>query len=138
MMKRVFICSGRALFGSGIRQLLDAQADIDVIGWESDVELACQRIQEMQPDVVLVVAEGSSGCRMSDRQRFLRAEGKTRIIELDLEDRKVYVYTGEQLTIKEVDDLVRAIEEPVDGTPAPSASPGPPHGQRRKTNIEVT
>jgi len=112
MMKRVFICSGRSLFSSGIKTLLEAEPDLRVIGWESDVDAACQSIQALQPDVILIVAEDASSSPLSGRQCLLKAEGKTRIIELNVQDRRVYLYTGEQITIQEVEDLVRAIEEP--------------------------
>ncbi len=117
ILKRVFICSRRSLFSSGIKHLLDAEPELEVVGWEADVEEASKGIQAMEPDAILIVAEGSSECLMSQRQCFLRAEGKTRIIEMSLQDRKVYVYTAEQLTIKEVGDLVRVIEGPVTVVP---------------------
>jgi DNA-binding NarL/FixJ family response regulator len=112
-MKRVFIYSSRSLFSSGIKNLLDAEPELAVVGWETEGDEAVSRIQEMKPDVILVVTKGSPDCPMSDGQRFLRTGVKAKIVELNLEDSNVCVYSGEQFTIQEVADLARAIKAPV-------------------------
>ncbi|MBZ0310300.1 MAG: hypothetical protein K8I82_29840 [Anaerolineae bacterium] len=108
-MKRVFIYSDGSLFSSGIKNLLDAQAELRVIGWETDLEAAIRQIQETHPDAILVITKGSSDCFMSEGQCFLRAGGKAKIVELNLENSNVCIYSGEQLTIKEIGDLVKVI-----------------------------
>lgn len=112
-MSRVFIYSTRSLFSQGIKTLLDAEPELDVIGWETDAEEAAGRIEQMKPDAILVITRDSSSGLSSDEQLFLRAGGKVKIIELNVENSNVRVYCGEQLTITEVGELVNAIEEPV-------------------------
>ncbi|QPC80943.1 hypothetical protein G4Y79_14640 [Phototrophicus methaneseepsis] len=109
-MKRVLIYSTRSLFSSGIKTLLDAEPELTVIAWETDAEEVIKRIHEMQPDVILVMVKGPSDAIMSDEQRFVRAGGKTKVIELNLEDSNVCIYSSEQIAIKEIQDLVRVIQ----------------------------
>lgn len=111
IMKRIFIYSSRSLFGQGIKSLLDAEPKLDVVGWETELDEAIRHIQDSQPDVVLLLTQSSSDCNLSDGQRFLRAGIKAKIVELNLEDSNVCVYRGEQQTVKEVDELVRIIEQ---------------------------
>ena len=113
-MKRVFIYSNRTLFSSGIKNLLDAEPELAVIGWETDQEKAVERIQEMQPDAILVVTDQRL-VRLSPAGRTTFLEeigGKGKIVELSLEDGNAYVYSGEEFRIEEVGDLVRRIVGP--------------------------
>lgn len=108
-MKRVFIFSGRTLFSSGIKNLLDAEPELTVIGWETELEEAVKQIQNMQPDSILIITKCLSDCFMADGQHLMKAARKAKIVELNLENNNVCVYSGEQFTIKEVGDLVRVI-----------------------------
>ena len=112
-MKRVLLYSSRSLFAHGVKTLLDSEPDCEVIGWESDVEAAVKRVQELQPDVILVVNKGASDSPLSDGQRFLRAGKTAKIIELNSEDLNGCVYVGESLLIQEIGDLVKAIRNPL-------------------------
>lgn len=116
-LKRILIFSARSLFGQGIKNLLDAEPECEVIGWETDAEEAVKHIQELQPDVVLVVNKCPSDSLISDGQRFLRAGGEAKIIELNLEDRNGCAYVSKCFAIQEVGDLLKAIEEPVNVVP---------------------
>lgn len=119
-MKRVFIYSSRSLFSQGIKNLLDGEPELDVIGWETDYEEAISRVQTLHPDAILIVTKGASTCLQPEGQRFLQVGGKARIVELSLEDSRMQVYSGEQLTITEVKDLVRVIEDPIPLSPTGS------------------
>jgi len=110
MMKRVFICSSRSLFSEGLRNLLVDQPDLTVVGWQSDAEEALRSIQKLQPDTLLLVHDGSSSEPLTSAPYYVRAGVKARIIELSLKTNSVYVYQGEERTIKEVADLVEALE----------------------------
>ena len=109
-MKRIFIYSARSLFSQGIKTLLDAQPELEVIGWETTLEEASQRVQQLQPDAILLVKKGSLSPGLSEGEHLLRASGRATIVELNLEDNNVCVYSGEQLAIHEIGDLVRVIE----------------------------
>ncbi len=118
-MTRVFIFSNHSLFSQGIKTLLDAEASMEVVGWETDPVKAVACIQIMQPDAILVISKGRSNCLTPDGRLFLRAGGKAKIIELQLDDNNVSVYCGEQVVIQEVSDLIRMIEDPFTAFPEP-------------------
>ncbi len=111
IMKRIFIYSNRSLFGQGIKNLLDAEPKLDVVGWETELEEAVRCVQNLQPDVVLILTQCSSPHVLSDGQRFLRAGVETKIVELSLEDSNAYVYRSEQQPVHEVSELIRIIEQ---------------------------
>ncbi|HOA25812.1 MAG: hypothetical protein WBH90_02935 [Aggregatilineales bacterium] len=109
-MKRVFICSGRSLFSEGLKNLLADQPDLTVVGWQSDAGEALRSIQVLQPDTLLLVHDGSSSEPLTSASYYVRAGVKAKIVELSLKTNCVYVYQGEERTIKEVSDLVQALE----------------------------
>ena len=115
-MKRVLLFSSHTLFSEGIKNLLDSEADCEVIGWETNIDDAVKRIQELQPDAILVINLGSSSAFMSDGQRLMRAGKTAKIIELNLGNPDACAYYGEWRMIREVEDLVRAIQEPLSTT----------------------
>ena len=53
-MIRVLIADDQELVRAGFRALLDAQADLEVVGEADDGRQAVQRARELQPDVVLM------------------------------------------------------------------------------------
>jgi len=68
------------------------------------------RIKELQPDVV-VLDIGDPGCDPTLAVVcVLREELGTKVIGLNLEDNTICTYRGEQRVVREVCDLVRAIE----------------------------
>ena len=53
-MIRVLLADDQALVRAGFRSLLDAEADIEVVGEAGDGEEAARLVSELQPDVVLM------------------------------------------------------------------------------------
>lgn len=109
-MKRVFICSSRSLFSEGLKNLLVGQPGLAVVGWQTDAEEALRSIQDLQPDTLLLVHDGSSSEPLTSAPHYIRAGVEARIVELSLKTNTVYVYQGEQRTINEVADLVQALK----------------------------
>lgn len=109
-MARVFICSSRSLFSEGVKALLDAEPELEVVGWEVDIEVAIHQILDLQPDAVLLITNSSLSQPMNSGQQFLRAGVTAKIVELDLDDSSVCIYQGAQQPIKATGDLVHAIE----------------------------
>jgi hypothetical protein len=136
-MNRVFIYSSHSLFSQGIKNLLDAQPELDVIGWETNVDKAVKCIQEIQPDAILVVTKGTSLDLQAEEQRFLRAGRKIKILELNLEDNNMCVYCGNQLTIREISDLVKVIEEPLPTFWGGAVEPLSPERSRRNIDRDA-
>jgi len=110
VMKRVFILSSHPLLSQGVESLLRQETGLDIVGRETDVDKAIGRIKELQPDVVIV--DGSNpACDLTPAVlRILREGVGAKVIGLNLQDNTMCIYRGEQRVVKEVKDLVEAIE----------------------------
>jgi len=109
-MKRVFMFSSHSLFSRGVESLLRRETGLEVVGWEADVDKAVERIKELQPDVV-IVDRGDPGCDPTLAvMRILRQGVVAKVIGLNLQDNTIRIYRGEQRVVKEMQDLIEAIE----------------------------
>jgi DNA-binding NarL/FixJ family response regulator len=109
-MRRVFILSSHALFSHGVESLLRQEPGLEIVGWETDVDRAIERIQELRPDVVIF---DNNDLEVDFRlvvMRILKEGLGTKVIGLNLGDNTICIYRGEQRVLKEVKDLVEAIE----------------------------
>jgi TorA maturation chaperone TorD len=109
-MKRVFLLSCHPLFGQGVELLLCQEAGLDIVGRQTDVDRAVEDIQKLRPDAVIVASSDPENDFAPVVMRILREGAGTKIVGLDLRDNTVCIYRGEQWIIKEVEDLVKAIE----------------------------
>jgi DNA-binding NarL/FixJ family response regulator len=109
-MMRVLILSNHPLFGQGVESLLRRETGLEIVGREADVDKAMERIKELRPDVV-VLDSGDPACDLTPAvMRILREGVGTKVIGLNLQDNTICIYRGEQRVVKEVRDLVEAIE----------------------------
>lgn len=69
MTIRVFLLDDHALVRAGMRMMLSAETDIEVVGEADDGERALQAIRRLRPDVVLcdLHLPGISGLEVTDR-----------------------------------------------------------------------
>jgi DNA-binding NarL/FixJ family response regulator len=58
-MLRIFIVSSYLMFSLGLENLLRQDKEIKILGQETDREKAILKIQELQPDVVIVYTDDS-------------------------------------------------------------------------------
>jgi len=119
-MRRVFILSCHPLFGQGVESLLRQEARLEIVGQETDVDQAVERIKEIRPDVVILDCAEPARDPTLVVMRILREGLGTKVIGLNLQDNTLYIYRGEQRLVKEVKDLIEAIE-PLPPEPASSA-----------------
>lgn len=87
MTIRVFIVDDHALVRAGMRMILSAEVDIEVVGEAESGELALPMIRKLQPDVVLcdLHLPGVSGLEVTER--VVRGQSGTRVIVVSvLED----------------------------------------------------
>jgi DNA-binding NarL/FixJ family response regulator len=109
-VKRIFILSSHPLFGQGVESLLRQEAGLDIVGRETDVDNAMERINELQPDVVILDCP-EPGCDPTLAvMRILSEWVGIKVIGLNLQDNTMCIYRGEQRVVREVKDLVEAIE----------------------------
>ena len=113
-MKRIFIYARHSIFSQGLQQLLDAQPNFEVVGWESDPQAAVRCIEEVVPDTILIVHKNDRPDRLPEAWYLLRAVvGKTRIVALNAENNQACVFWGEQCAVSELGELMRLIEAPM-------------------------
>ena len=109
-MKRVLIISSHPLFGRGVESLLCRETGLDIVGWETDIDKAVERIKELQPDVV-ILDNADPACDPTPAvMRILREGVGTKVIGLNLQDNIMCIYRGEQRVVKSIEDLIEAIE----------------------------
>jgi len=121
-MRRVFILSSHPLFGQGVESLLRQEARLEIVGQETDVDKALERIKELQPNVVILDCAEPRCDPMLAVMRILKEGLETKVIGLNLQDNTMYIYRGEQRVVKEVKDLMEAIG-PLSPEPVSSAEP---------------
>jgi two-component system response regulator NreC len=115
---RVVLIDDHAVVRSGLRLLLDAQDDIEVVGEGGNAQDAVFRARALKPDVLLldVVMPGESGIDVLPK--LLKESPDTKILVLSMQDDPSYVREGfaagaQGYVLKEAADeeVVSAIRE---------------------------
>ncbi len=113
---RILLADDHAVLRAGIRALLEAQPDLQVIGEAGDGQAAVQRARELQPDVVVmdIGMPGLDG--LAATRQILDSNPKTRILFLTQHENKEYILpalklgaAGYVLKRAEGDELLTAI-----------------------------
>lgn len=105
--QRVLIASSHALFGQGLRSLLQSRkpADVEIIGVVSSMEEAMQALEDHDPDLVIVDYDDEILNRDEFLARFVEGEKKLRVVLLSLnEAQEALVYDRRTLAASEIDD----------------------------------
>ena len=87
----ILICDDHALVRSGLRLLLDAEEEIEVVGEAGNAEEAIAQAAELEPKVVLldIVMPGRSG--VEALPDLLRAAPRSKVLVLSMQDDPAYV-----------------------------------------------
>jgi DNA-binding NarL/FixJ family response regulator len=108
-MKRVFVLTSHSLLGSGVGVLLRSAADLEVVGCESDLERAIAQIIELRPDVVVAETADLDEDWAHIMARTCQAGLQLCVVGVHLHDNRISIYQGEQRTVHDVEDLLRAV-----------------------------
>ncbi len=108
-MPRVLLVSRNLLFSSGIARLLAHQANVEVVGQETDPSRAIECVKESKPDVVIVDSDSPEDDPAGLALAILKT-GKVRVIGLGLNDNAIYIYRKERRIAHGVEDLMKAME----------------------------
>jgi CheY-like chemotaxis protein len=105
--QRVLIASSHALFGQGLRSLLQSrkQTGVEVIGVVSSMDEAMQALEAHNPDLIIVDYDDEVLNRDEFLARFVEGEKKLRVVLLSLnEAQEALVYDRRTLAASEIDD----------------------------------
>lgn len=108
---RVLIASNHALFGEGLRSLLQERkgGDVEVIGVVSSVDEAVPYLERQNPDLILVDHDDELLNRKEILARFLEAGKQLRVVVLSLHDggQEALVYDRRTMSGSQVDDWLK-------------------------------
>jgi two-component system response regulator NreC len=119
---KVVLVDDHAVVRSGLRLLLEAQDDVEVVGEAGNAKDAIFRARALQPDVILldVVMPGESGIEVLPK--LLKESPKTKVLVLSMQDdpsyvREAFAAGAHGYVLKEAADeeVVSAVREIADG-----------------------
>jgi two-component system, NarL family, response regulator NreC len=119
---KVVLVDDHAVVRSGLRLLLEAQADIEVVGEAGTAKDAIFRARALKPDVILldVVLPGESGIEVLPK--LLQESPETKVLFLSMQDdpsyvREAFAAGASGYVLKEAADeeVVSAVREIADG-----------------------
>jgi len=136
------IADDHSVLRAGLRMLLSAQSDIDVVGEAADGVEVSRRARELRPDVVLMDLSMPGPRSGSAIRAVLRACPKTRVLILTMHDDAAYLrsalsagaagYLVKKAADSELMSAIRAVHAGrtfVDLTQTSGLVPRPPNGQ---------
>ena len=108
-MVRVLIVSAHPVLAEGLGCLLAGNPEVQVVGQGADLNAALAALEGQRPDVVVVEAGRWPGGEMEAVKRISEVWPGVRIVCADLADNKVCTYRGEQHTVQDLADFLRAL-----------------------------
>lgn len=105
--QRVLIASSHALFGQGLRSLLEERkgSNVEVVGVVSDLEEAIAALDRLNPDLVIVDYDDEGLNREEFLTHFMGGDKQMRVVLLSLKDGgEAIVYDRRALAAIEIDD----------------------------------
>lgn len=155
-MTRLVICDDQAMIRSGLRSLLEAEADIEVVGEAGDGEEALALIAEADPDVALMDIRMPNLDGLAATRELTASGARTRVVVLTTFDLDEYVFqalragaSGFILKDSSADVLVDAVRAAAAGEALLASAvtkrvidafvdSGQPHGDAKAALTELT
>ncbi|WP_040337514.1 response regulator [Candidatus Blastococcus massiliensis] len=115
-MIRVVLVDDQAMVRTGLRMVLSAESDIEVVGEAADGATGVRVVTELRPDVVLLDVRMPEMDGLEAARRILAADVPTRVVVLTTFDEDEYVaaalragVSGFLLKVAPPEDLVAAV-----------------------------
>ncbi len=122
MPVRILLADDHLMFRQGLRRLLEADPELEVVGEASDGEEACKLAAELKPDVILMDIHMPHMDGVQATRQIIQQDPEAKIIILSMSRQKEYVVDaikngarGYFLKESSVFDLIQAIQTVVRG-----------------------
>lgn len=120
--QRVLLLGRAGLLAQGVGDLLSRQEDIEVLSASAPIEGTSESIVAFGPDVVVVAEDGPANSTLT--ADALRAFSDLPIVRIDLNEKRVRVYTSQQVAATSADLLgaLRGLVGRASSVPPPERS----------------
>lgn len=109
---RVYLIGVNRLVCEAVNALLHREG-IELVGMETDSDLALAQVNALEPDVVLIESDGKSDAGiLSALTRFAYKKENLLLIRLSLTSEELHIYHQEQRRLINMQDLIGAIRNP--------------------------
>ncbi len=105
--RRVIIASSHALFGQGLRSLLQErkQAGVDIVGIVTNLDETLLALEKLNPDLIIVDYDDEKLNREEFLTRFVEGEKRLRVVLLSLQSAQdAIVYDRRTMAAAQIDD----------------------------------
>ena len=133
---RILIADDHGIVAEGLKHLIEAQPDMEVVALVGDGREAVQQAREVQPDVVLMDLSMPELNGADATRAILERDAKCRVIVLSMYAQREYVrralkagaagYVVKRSAAKEVVEAIRAVHAGQRYLSPPSVSPRSP------------
>jgi len=108
---KVFLIGTHTLFCEAIRTVLRGEG-IEVMGMETDQQRALERVEALQPDVILVEGDGEATGLAAAIFHFIHDKAGARLISLSFTTNQLSIYSRQQKMVSTTKDLIEAVTMP--------------------------
>lgn len=108
--RRVLIASSHALFGQGLRSLLEERkhARVEIVGMVSSLDEALNALETLEPDLIIVDYDDEKLNREEFLARFVEGEKELRVVLLSLQSaQEAIVYDRRTMAAAQIDDWLQ-------------------------------
>lgn len=88
---RVILADDHEIVRNGIKLLLESEGDIEVIGEASDGKEALEKVQQLQPDILIVDIRMPALNGIETTRQLTQSEMATRVLVLSMHDDEEYI-----------------------------------------------
>lgn len=108
-MKRVIIFCNRGADHPELHSLFNWEACLDVIGWEVEPDEAIRRVQQIQPELIIIAHDEAQPDLSVEVERLLQSTQGIPVVEMGLHDRKVCIHRSEESMLHQIQELLESI-----------------------------